>query len=87
MKKSNFAAIALAAAIALSPVAASAVPVAAVPGHTFSGATPWFMFVCPGGIVASALVKNARRNKELTAPEAWSCGFLYWWNEGTGQVR
>jgi hypothetical protein len=84
MKKSKFTAVALAAAIALSPVVASAQPVAA-PGHVMGGATPWWMFVCPGGVVTAAVVKNWKRNKQLTTPEAWSCGFLYWWNEGTGQ--
>jgi hypothetical protein len=84
MKKSTFTAVALAAAIALSPVEsfASAAP---VPGQTFSGATPWWMFVCPGGIVTAAMTKNWIRHKELTTPEAWTCGFLYWWNEGTGR--
>jgi hypothetical protein len=85
MKRSKFAAVALATAIALSPVASFAGPAAPVPGRVFSGATPWWMFVCPSGIVTAAVVKNARRNKPLTTPEAWSCGFLYWWNEGSGQ--
>jgi hypothetical protein len=84
MKKSKFVAVVLASAIALSPVGSFAQP-APAPGHTFGGTTPWLMFVCPGGIVTAAVVKNARRHKELTTPEAWTCGFLYWWNEGTGQ--
>jgi len=83
MKRSKFAAVALAIAIALSPVASFAGPAAPVPGHTFSGATPWWMFVCPSGIVTAAVVKSARRHKELTAQEAWTCGFLYWWNEAS----
>jgi hypothetical protein len=56
-----------------------------VPGHVMGGTTPWLMFVCPGGIITAAVVKNARRHKELTTQEAWTCGFLYWWNEGTGK--
>jgi hypothetical protein len=87
MKKSKFVTAALAAAIALSPVAASAdtcLPGCA-PGHTFGSATPWWIFVCPTGVVTAAVVKNARRHKELTSPEAWTCGFLYFWNEGTGK--
>jgi hypothetical protein len=47
--------------------------------------SPWWIFVCPTGIVTAAVVKNAKRHKELTAPEAWTCGVLYWWNEGTGK--
>jgi hypothetical protein len=85
MKKSKITAVALAMAIALSPVAAFAQP-APVPGHVFGGTTtPWWIFVCPGGIVTAAVVKNWKRHKELTTPEAWTCGFLYWWNEGSGK--
>ena len=57
------------------------------PGKVFGGSTPWWIFVCPTGIVTAAVVKNARRHKELTAQEAWTCGFLYWWNEGTGKYN
>jgi hypothetical protein len=83
MKTSKLTAVALAMAIALSPaeVLAQAAPV----GKTFGGTTPWWIFICPTGVVAAAVVKNAKRKKELTRPEAWTCGFLYWWNEGTGQ--
>jgi hypothetical protein len=84
MKKSKFVAVAFAAAIALSPVESFAQEVARVPGHVMGGSTPWWIFVCPTGIVTAAVVKNARRHKELTAQEAWTCGFLYWWNEATG---
>ena len=49
------------------------------------GSTPWWIFICPGGIVSAAMVKNWKRHKELSTPEAWTCGFLYWWNEGTGK--
>jgi len=84
MKTSKFTAFVLAAAIALSPVAASA-QIALAPGHVMGGTTPWWIFVCPAGVVTAAVVKNAKRHKELTTPEAWICGFLYWWNEGTGR--
>jgi hypothetical protein len=40
---------------------------------------------CPAGIVTAAMAKNWRRHKELTAPEAWTCGLQYWWNEATGR--
>ena len=83
MKKPKFTAVALTATIALIPFIAA--PIAPVPGQTFGGTTPWWIFVCPGGVVTAAVAKNWRRNKELTTPEAWTCGFLYWWNEGTGK--
>jgi hypothetical protein len=87
MKQSKFVAVAFAAAIALSSVESFAQEVGPVPvpGHVMGGTTPWWIFVCPSGIVTAAVVKNARRHKELTAQEAWTCGFLYWWNEGTGK--
>jgi hypothetical protein len=28
--------------------------------------------------VLSALVADFRDNRQLTAPEAWTCGLLYW---------
>jgi hypothetical protein len=34
---------------------------------------------CAGSIVVSALAANAFQNRQLTAPEAWTCGLLYWW--------
>jgi hypothetical protein len=86
MRKSKITAVALATAIALSPIESFAQPVVTTPGHVFGGTTtPWWIFVCPGGIVTAAMVKNWKRHKELTAPEAWTCGFLYWWNEGSGK--
>jgi hypothetical protein len=86
MRISKITAVALAMAIALSPGAAFAQVVVATLGHVFGGiTTPWWIFVCPTGVVTAAVVKNAKRHKELTAPEAWTCGVLYWWNEGTGK--
>jgi len=82
MKNSRFAAVALAAAIAFCPLESFAgTP---PPAHVMGGTTPWWIFICPTGIVSAAMVKNWRRHKELTTQEAWTCGFLYWWNEGTG---
>jgi hypothetical protein len=87
MQKSKLLAVAFAAVIALNSVEsfADGPPPPPVPGHVMGGSTPWWIFVCPGGIVTAAMMKNWRRHRELTTPEAWTCGFLYWWNEGTGQ--
>jgi hypothetical protein len=88
MKISKFVAVVFAAAIALGSVDSfgqQALPPPVAPGHVMGGTSPWWIFVCPTGIVTAAVVKNAKRHKELTRPEAWTCGFLYWWNEGTGK--
>jgi hypothetical protein len=53
-------------------------------GSTHNG-TAWWILACPAGVVTAAMVKNWKRHKELNAPEAWTCGLLYWWNEATGQ--
>jgi hypothetical protein len=50
-----------------------------------SSSTAWWIMACPAGVVTAAMAKNWRRHKELTAPEAWTCGLQYWWNEATGQ--
>ena len=83
MKKFECLAIAVVAAVVMGVSISSAQT--ALPNPSLGGTTPWWMLVCPGGIVTAAVVKNAGRNKELTTQEAWTCGFLYWWNEGTGQ--
>jgi hypothetical protein len=79
----------LIAATLAASMAVAAVPTASfaltprVPGPTFSGnpgAALWPIFACAGGIITAALVANARDNRELTAPEAWSCGVLFWFN-------
>ena len=77
-KKLIAATLAASMAVAAVPTAAFAT-VAPVPGPTFGGASfPWPIFACAGGIITSAIVANARDNRELTAPEAWSCGVLFW---------
>jgi hypothetical protein len=38
----------------------------------------WVAFACPASIVGSALVADVAYNRQLTAPEAWSCGLLFW---------
>ena len=67
--------------VAAVPTASHAIIVKPAPGPTFGGASfPWPIFACAGGLITSALVANARDNRELTAPEAWSCGILFWFN-------
>ena len=78
-KKLIAATLAASIAVAAAPTASFAKMVAPVPGPTFGGTSfPWPIFACAGGIITSALVANARDNRELTAPEAWSCGILFW---------
>jgi len=36
------------------------------------------LFACPASIILSGIVANFRDNRQLTAPEAWSCGLLFW---------
>ena len=45
--------------------------------HAISG---WFwgLFACPASIILSGIVANFRDNRQLTAPEAWTCGLLFW---------
>jgi hypothetical protein len=72
-------------AVAGAPTASFAAVVVVAPvvhGPVFGGASfPWPVFACAGGIITAALVANARDNRELTAPEAWTCGTLFWFAE------
>jgi hypothetical protein len=75
------ASIALGSVLPTTAFAAPAAPV--VPGLAFGqGATwvPWTIFGCAGGIIVSALAANYRDGRELTAPEAWTCGMLFWFS-------
>jgi predicted cobalt transporter CbtA len=86
MQKSKIFALALTAVMALSPSVGLAQEVSVAPAApVFSKTMPWWIIICPADIVAAGVVKNWRRKKELTAPEAWTCGFLYWWNEAIGK--
>ena len=84
MKTKKLIAATLAASVAVAAVPTASYAVTrVVPGPTFGGnpgAALWPIFACAGGIITSALVANARDNRELTAPEAWSCGILFWFN-------
>jgi hypothetical protein len=84
MKTNKLIAATLAASMAMAAVpTASHAVVVRTPGLTFggSGVGPWPVFVCAGGIIFAALAANARDNRELTAPEAWSCGFFFWFSQ------
>lgn len=82
----------LAASLFAGSLAVSAAPANAVVlppvHHTTAGGihtgTAYWILACPVGIITAAAVKSHKRHKELTAQEAWTCGLLYWWNEGTG---
>ncbi len=79
MKTKKLIAATLAASMAVAAVPTASFALTPVPGHTFGGASfPWPIFACAGGIITSAIVANARDNRELTAPEAWTCGVLFW---------
>jgi hypothetical protein len=79
MKKFLLAGVAV-AALSLAPTGAFAqqqrVPVAA--GSSSKVIVPWIIIGCAGGIILSAFHANYRDNRELTQPEAWTCGLLYW---------
>lgn len=87
MDMKKIATIFLASALALSSLPADAQ--GCLRGGCGSGgtssSTAWWIVACPAGIISAAMVKNWKRHKELNAPEAWTCGLLYWWNEATGQ--
>jgi hypothetical protein len=53
-------------------------------GHGAEGVV-WTIIGCAAGTVTAALAKSYTHKQELTAPEAWSCGIEYFWNEATGQ--
>jgi hypothetical protein len=50
----------------------------APPTHGAPPAWFWAAFACPASIILSGIVANFRDNRQLTYPEAWSCGLLYW---------
>ena len=85
MDMKKIATILLAGALALGSTPSLAQPAPRSGGGTVPTSTAWWILACPGGVVTAAMVKNWKRHKELNAPEAWTCGLLYWWNEATGQ--
>jgi hypothetical protein len=79
MKKLLLAGVVL-AALSLAPTTASAQVRASVPtaGSSSKIIVPWIFIGCAGGIILSAFQANYRDNRELTQPEAWTCGLLNW---------
>jgi hypothetical protein len=85
MARAKAIAVTVAAAIAFSSATATAgqmIP----PGlhHSTSGSNPWVPWViigCATMIVMTAMVANTRDNRQLTSPEAISCGILYWFQQ------
>jgi hypothetical protein len=90
MKTKKLIAATLAASIAVAalPTTTFAAPALPAPGHVIGGGgatAPWAIFACAGGIIASALVANYRDNRQLTTPEAWTCGVLFWFAKPKGR--
>ena len=53
-----------------------------VSGHSSGNATGvWLIFGCASGIILAAFAANYRDGRELTPPEAWSCGTLFWFSQ------
>jgi hypothetical protein len=86
MKRNKLIAATVAASLAIGSVAPTSALAAGplpVPGPIFGHGPTWVPFAimgCAGGIILAALAANARDNRELTAPEAWSCGTLFWFS-------
>ncbi|HLL29212.1 MAG TPA: hypothetical protein VKT73_16355 [Xanthobacteraceae bacterium] len=84
MKTKKLIAATLATGMAMAALSAPASAAIVIPkGPVFGGATsaPWPIFACAGGIIVSALAANYRDHRELTAPEAWTCGVLFWFSQ------
>ncbi len=59
---------------------AQSLPCPTPTSHAHVPAWPWVVIGCAGSIVVSALAADFWQNRQLTTPEAWTCGLLYWWN-------
>jgi hypothetical protein len=78
MHKRKLLSAVLAAAMLVSTVQSShAVYTRQVSGGGMSATGVWIIMGCAGGIILAALAANYRDGRELTAPEAWSCGLLF----------
>jgi hypothetical protein len=84
MKERKIVAAALAAALVFAtatPSMAAPAPIPPAPvTHAGGAGVVWGIFGCTAGIIGTAMAKSARGYGELTPPEAWTCGILYWVN-------
>lgn len=78
MKRSRFLAVIAAAAIALTPMVATATT--PPPSVNHSGASPvgvWLVMGCAASLIWAAWIANVTHNRQLTAAEASFCGLGY----------
>jgi hypothetical protein len=50
------------------------------PTHGYIPAAFWAVFACSASIIFAGAVANFHDNRQLTYPEAWTCGLAYWAN-------
>lgn len=80
------------AASAVTPASASAklVPPPVTYGSSSGAGATWIPFTvmgCASGIILAAMVANSRDNRELMAPEAWTCGLMFWFAQPRANAR
>jgi hypothetical protein len=63
---------------AFAPVPLTPAPPPLPATHGFIPAWFWAAFACPASIILSGIVANFRDNRQLTTPEAWTCGLAFW---------
>ena len=81
MTRAKAIAVTVAAAIAFSSATATAgqmLPPAVHHGTSSNPWVPWTIIGCAAFLVFTAMVANARDNRQLVAPEAWTCGLAFW---------
>jgi hypothetical protein len=84
MTRAKVVAVTVAAAIAFSSATATAGMMLPPRLHHASSSNPWLPWViigCATMIVMTAVVASNRNNRQLTSPEAMSCGILYWFQQ------
>jgi len=85
-------AAALAASLAASAVSPASASVSAPVTPPVAGGihTPWVPFAvmgCASGIILAAIAASSRDKRELTAPEAWTCGLLFLFSEPRSKTK
>jgi hypothetical protein len=81
MARAKVIAVTVAAAIAFSSATATAGMMLPPAVHHVSKSNPWVPWAiigCATFLVLTAMVANARDNRQLISPEAWTCGLAYW---------